>query len=100
MIFTIIILPSEANDRIKVNAKMETEFSLNENTPTTIKFIPGKTVKIGQETTIKPDSIVTAEVYQAGKENCWYKADKQLAKTARKQKKARAKIFREERTKL
>ena len=79
---------------------METEFSLNENTPTTIKFISGETVKIGQEITIKPDLIVTVEVYQAGKEKRWHKADKQLAKTARKQKKARTKIFREERTKL
>ena len=80
MIFTIIILPTDAKDRIKFNAKMETAFSLNENTPTTIKFIPDKTVKIGQEITIKPDSMSLQKFIKPEKKNAGIKPTSSLLK--------------------
>lgn len=74
LISVMLTLPAMAKDGIKVNAKMATDFSINENTPEIIKFMPGRKITTGNGTKIQPKSIITAEVYQSQKEKRWHKS--------------------------
>ena len=73
--FTIFVLPvnAKAKDTVKVNAKMATEFDIQNNFKDIITFKPNRTVKINEKITIPSMSVVTAEVLRFQKERRMHK---------------------------
>lgn len=73
-IFFVTLLPVCAKDKIKANATMESEFSIEENVFENITFRTEKEIILEDKVTIPENSTVTAFVYQAQKEKRWHKA--------------------------
>ena len=74
LISIITVLPVSAKSPVKAQARMTTDYSIDDNTQIEIKFMPGRKVNFGRGVNVQSKSVITAEVYQAQKEKRWHKS--------------------------
>lgn len=74
LIMVITVLPVSAKSAVKAQARMTTDYSIGDNAPIEIKFMPGRKVNFGRGVNVQSKSVITAEVYQAQKERRWHKS--------------------------
>ena len=67
-------LPVSAKNTVRAQARMTSDYSIGENAPIEIKFMPGRQVNFGRGVIVQSKSIITAEVYQAQKEKRWHRS--------------------------
>ena len=68
------VLPVSAKSPVRAQARMTSDYSIGENAPIEIKFMPGRKVNFGRGVNVQSKSVITAEVYQAQKERRWHKS--------------------------
>jgi len=74
LILIMPVLPVSAKSVVRAKARMTSEYSIGENAPIEIKFMPGRKVNFGRGVIVQSKSVIKAEVYQAQKERRWHKS--------------------------
>ena len=74
LISIMTVLPVSAKSPVRAQARMTSDYSIGENAPIEIKFMPGRKVNFGRGVNVQSKSVITAEVYQAQKERRWHKS--------------------------
>lgn len=74
LITIMTVLPVSAKSPVRAQARMTSDYSIGENAPIEIKFMPGRKVNFGRGVNVQSKSVITAEVYQAQKERRWHKS--------------------------
>ena len=74
LISIMTVLPVSAKSPVRAQARMTSDYSIGENAPIEIKFMPGRKVNFGRGVNVQSKSVITAEVYQAQKEKRWHKS--------------------------